>query len=212
MINTIVFDLGGVLVDWNPDYVFDGVFLDAPERKAFFYENVCTADWNEQQDAGRPIAEATDELVARFRDWEPEIRAFYGRWEEMLGGPIDAVVDILRQLKASKHPLYALTNWSAETFPIALGKYDFLHWFDGTVVSGVEKTRKPFDAFFEILFDRYDIQPKSAFFVDDNLRNVQAAQRLGMHAVQFTSAEQLRHDLADAGVDIARGDVGANAK
>lgn len=211
MINTIVFDLGGVLVDWNPDYVFDGVFSDAPERKAFFYDNICTADWNEQQDAGRPIAEATDDLVARFPDWEPEIRAFYGRWEEMLGGPIKDVVEILRQLKTDKHPLYALTNWSAETFPIALGKYDFLHWFDGTVVSGVEKTRKPFDDFFNILFERYDIQPESAFFVDDNLRNVQAAQRLGMHAVQFTSALQLRRDLAEAGVVIAQGDVGASS-
>lgn len=212
MVDSIVFDLGGVLVDWNPDYVFDSVFAGAPERKTFFYENICTADWNEQQDAGRPIADATDELVTRFPEWEPEVRDFYGRWEEMLGGPIDDVVEILRQLKAGKHRLYALTNWSAETFPIALGKYEFLHWFDGVVVSGVEKTRKPFDDFFKILFDRYAVQPESAFFVDDNLRNVQAAQRLGMHAVQFTSAQQLRHDLGEAGVHIAQDDAGANVQ
>ncbi len=200
MIDTIVFDLGGVLVDWNPDYVFNGVFEGQPERKKYFYENICTADWNEQQDAGRLISVATDELVAKHPDWETEIRAFYGRWEEMLGGPIADVVDILSSLKQAKLPLYALTNWSAETFPIALQRYDFLGWFDGIVVSGTEKTRKPFDDFFKVLFDRYNIDAKRAFFVDDNLRNVAAAKALGMHAVPFTTAEQLHSDLAHAGI------------
>lgn len=207
MIDTVVFDLGGVLVDWNPDYVFDKVFAGDLDRKAFFYEHICTADWNEQQDAGRLLSVATDELVAKHPDWESEIRAFYGRWEEMLGGPIAEVVEILKGLKEAKHPLFALTNWSAETFPIALGKYDFLRWFDGIVVSGVENTRKPFKEFFQILFDRYNIDAKSAFFVDDNLRNVAAAREFGMHGVPFTTASQLRSDLAEAGI-VLSGDAG----
>ncbi|GAB5403396.1 MAG: HAD-IA family hydrolase [Aureliella sp.] len=200
MIDTVVFDLGGVLVDWNPDYVFNKVFEGQLDRKEYFYQNVCTADWNEQQDAGREISVATNELVAKHPGWEAEIRAFYGRWEEMLGGPIAEVVDILKNLKESKLPVYALTNWSAETFPIAQRRYEFLSWFDGIVVSGVEKTRKPFGEFFQILFDRYNIDARRAFFVDDNLRNVAAARELGMHAVPFTTAEKLRSDLAEAGI------------
>lgn len=191
MIDTIIFDLGGVLIDWNPNYVFEQVF-DDETRKRYFFEHICTPDWNEQQDAGRPLQEATETLVAQHPDWEPEIRAYYGRWREMLGGPFHETVDILKQLKtAGNHRLFALTNWSAETFPIALEMYEFLHWFEGIVVSGVEKTRKPFADFYQILFDRYDVNPGRAIFIDDNFRNVEAGKSLGLHVVHFQSATQL---------------------
>ena len=200
MINTIIFDLGGVLIDWNPNYVFDQIF-DSEERKRYFFENICTSDWNEQQDAGRSLQEGTEMLVAQHPEWEHEIRAYYGRWREMLGGPIDDTVDILKQIKAAdSHRLYALTNWSAETFPIAQELYDFLNWFEGIVVSGVEKTRKPFAGFYQILLDRYRVDPAKAIFIDDNFRNVKAASSLGIHGIHFQSATQLKKELKDRNI------------
>ena len=153
-IDTIIFDLGGVLIDWDPKKVYRTIFKTEKEIE-WFFENICTNDWNENQDAGYPLAKATEELVAKHPEWEKEIKAFYGRWEEMLGGPIQETVEIYKQLKQnSSYKFYALTNWSAETFPIALERYDFLHWFDGRLVSGEEKTRKPFLDFYQKLLDK----------------------------------------------------------
>ena len=147
-IDTIIFDLGGVLIDWNPDYVYRTIF-DKEEDMRWFYKNICTSDWNEEQDAGRSIKEGTELLVKQFPDHEANIRAFYERWEEMLGGPLHETVEILRHLKFNTNlRLYALTNWSAETFPKALERFDFFKWFDGILVSGAEKTRKPFADFY----------------------------------------------------------------
>ena len=194
-IDTIVFDLGGVLVDWNPDYVYRTIFGDE-EKMRWFYKNICTPDWNEEQDAGRPLKQATEELVTKFPEQEQNIRAYYDRWEEMLGGPIAGTVELLRELKEKKHfKLYALTNWSHETFPIALQKYDFLHWFDGRLVSGEEKTRKPFLKIYELLAERFNIDPSKAIYIDDNKRNLEPAAQLGFHTIHFQSPEQLREDL-----------------
>jgi len=194
-INTIIFDLGGVLIDWNPNYVFDKVF-DDEEKKKYFFENICTADWNEKQDAGRTLKEATEELVTLHPEWEEPIRAYYGRWEEMLGGPIEESVELFRQLKQNgKYKLYALTNWSSETFPKALELYDFLHWFDGRVVSGEEKMRKPFPEFYKVILDRYNLTPSQTLFIDDNLRNVNAAEEIGLHIIHYQSPSQLKHEL-----------------
>jgi 2-haloacid dehalogenase len=195
-INTIIFDLGNVLVDWNPKYVFDDNYFDSPEKKDYFFKNICTSDWNEEQDAGRSIVEATQELVAKFPDWEKSIRDFYGRWTEMLRGPIHESVEIFRQLKASgKYKIYALTNWQAGLFDIALVRYDFLHWFDGRVVSGEEKTRKPFPEFYKRLLDRYSVTPSKALFIDDSSRNIKAAKELGINSIHFTSPAQLKEEL-----------------
>ena len=140
----IIFDLGGVLIDWNPDYVFKKVFQD-DEKLAWFYREICTMEWNENQDAGYPLVKATEERVALFPQYEEWIRMYYGRWEEMLGGAIDGSVSLLKKCIDSPNlKVVALTNWSAETFPIALKKFEFLHWFEGIVVSGEENTRKPF--------------------------------------------------------------------
>lgn len=201
-IDTIIFDLGGVLIDWNPMYVYRNYF-DAEEKRNYFFENICTSDWNEEQDAGRSIVEATQLLVEQFPDWEQPIRDYYGRWTEMLHGPVHETVELLRQLKASgKYKIYALTNWQADLFNIALVRYNFLHWFDGRVVSGEEKIRKPFPEFYQRLLDRYNVDPAKALFIDDNLRNVKAAEQLGIQSIHFLNPGQFREELKQAGIEV----------
>jgi 2-haloacid dehalogenase len=195
IINVIIFDLGNVLIDWNPKYVFDKMF-DDEERKKFFFENICTMEWNEMQDAGRPIKDATEELVQKHPEWRQYIEAYYGQWINMLGGPIHDTVEIFKELKQSgKYKMYALTNWSAELFPYALELYEFLHWFDGRVVSGEEKMRKPHPEFYHVLLNRFGVKPEEALFIDDNFRNIQAAEEIGIKTIHFKSPEQLRQEL-----------------
>jgi 2-haloacid dehalogenase len=155
-------------------------------------------DWNEKQDEGRSIVEATQELVEKFPDWEQAIRDYYGRWTDMLGGPIAETVELFRQLKTSgKYKIYALTNWQTSLFDIALVRYNFLHWFDGRVVSGEEKIRKPFPEFYQRLLDRYNVNPSEALFIDDNLRNVRAAEEMGIKSIYFQSANQFKNRLQE---------------
>jgi 2-haloacid dehalogenase len=199
-IDAVIFDLGGVLIDWNPSYVFDKMFEDEDQKKHFF-ENICTSDWNEKQDAGRPLKEASEELVAKHPEWKEYIEAYYGRWEEMLGGPIDGTVEIFRRLKQTgNYKLYALTNWSAELFPIALERYDFLHWFDGRVVSGEEKMRKPFPEFYQLILERFRLNVKETLFIDDNARNAKAAEAMGLKTIIFKSPTQLKEELINLGI------------
>lgn len=199
-INTIVFDLGGVLIDWNPLYVYRTIFK-TDEEIQWFFDNICTHDWNEEQDAGRPIKEGNELLIRKFPEHKENILAYYDRWTEMLGGPIGGTVDIFRELKANPAlKTYALTNWSAETFPIALERYDFLHWFDGRVVSGEEKTRKPFKVIYETLISRFNINPEEAVYLDDNMRNLHPAKDLGFSTIHFQNPEQFRKELSELGV------------
>lgn len=202
-IDTIIFDLGGVLLDWNPKYVFDENYFDTLEKRDHFFANICTSDWNEEQDAGRSIVEATQNLVQKFPDWEQSIRDFYGRWTEMLRGPIPETVEIFRQLKESgKYKIYALTNWQTGLFDIALVRYSFLHWFDGRVVSGEEKTRKPFPEFYQRLLDRYHVDPAKALFIDDSMRNIKAAEEMGINAIHFENPSQLKEELNNRHIKI----------
>ena len=202
-INTIIFDLGGVLIDWNPRYLYRKLISDEQEITTFL-DTVTTPDWNEEQDAGRTLAEGTAMLVEKHPHHKELIEHFYGRWSEMLGGAIQGTVEVLTELKASqRYHLYALTNWSAETFPIALEQFDFLNWFEGIVVSGTEKMRKPTAEFYHLLLTRYGVEAQQAVFIDDNLRNVQAAQAVGLHTIHFQSPEQLREELAALGVLIS---------
>ena len=190
-IETIIFDLGGVLIDWSPFYLYRKIF-NTDEEIQDFLDNICTFDWNEQQDAGRSLQEATQVLIAQHPQHESNIRAYYGRWEEMLGGPIHDTVDILQSIhQQGNHALYALTNWSHETFPIAQERYDFLQLFEGILVSGEEKMKKPDPRIYQLIIDRYKIEPSTALFIDDNLRNVEAARGVGMQAVHFQSPQQL---------------------
>jgi 2-haloacid dehalogenase len=195
VINTIIFDIGGVLIDWNPKYLYRKILKDE-DQVQWFLNNVCTSEWNDQQDAGRSFEEATRELISQYPEWQEAIEAWYGRWQETIQGPIDDTVTLLQELKdLQKFKLYALTNWSAETFPWALDNFNFLHWFEGIVVSGHEKTRKPFPEFYQILFDRYQIDPRHALFIDDNLKNIEGAQAVGLHTIHFQNASQARVEL-----------------
>ena len=199
-INTVIFDLGNVLINWDPNRLYEKIFNDAEER-IHFLTNICTPHWNEQQDAGRTWAEATELLINEHPYYENEIKAYYDRWAEMIGGPIHGSVDILKQLKAeNKVRLYALTNWSTETFPYALENFDFLQLFEGILVSGEEKLVKPDPAIYQLLLDRYQIVPEKSIFIDDSLRNVETAAKIGIHALHFTSSDKLRTELGIYGL------------
>jgi 2-haloacid dehalogenase len=194
-IETIIFDLGGVLIDWNPRYLYRKIFK-TEEEIDWFLENICTHDWNEKQDAGRSFEDATAELLEKFPDHAAPIQAWYDRWQETIGGPVHGTVEILSEIRNSKKfRLYALTNWSEQTFPWALDNFEFLHWFEGIVVSGVEKTRKPFPDFYHILLDRYNVDPAKTIFIDDSHRNILGAKDVGIHGIHFQSPDQLKTEL-----------------
>jgi 2-haloacid dehalogenase len=199
-IDTIIFDLGGVLIDWNPRYLYRKIFK-TEEEITWFLDNICTSEWNDQQDAGRSFDEAIRELISQHPEWEEQITAWHLRWKETFNGPIHETVEILRSIRESKRfRLYALTNWSAETFPWARETFPFLKWFDGIVVSGEEKTRKPFPDMYKILFERYNIDPGRAVFTDDNIKNIEGARLVGLPAIHFQNPEQLRQELIRLGV------------
>jgi 2-haloacid dehalogenase len=198
----IIFDFGGVLVDWNPVYLYKKLFKVEAEMHDFL-ANICTSDWNEQQDEGRTLREGTDYLIARYPEKAALIEAYYSRWEEMLAGPIEGTVDILQKLKnAGTYGLYGLTNWSTETFPIALARFDFFSLFDGILVSGVERIRKPNPAFYQLLLSRYNLLANECLFIDDNRRNTEAAIKLGISSITFENAEQLLKELNVHGIFI----------
>ncbi|HEX3761195.1 MAG TPA: HAD family phosphatase [Kofleriaceae bacterium] len=191
----VIFDFGGVLVDWNPRHLYRRLFPGDPERMERFLAEVCTTAWNEQQDAGRPWADAVAELVARHPAQADLIRAYRERWEETLAGPIDDSVAILGELRDAGHRLLGLTNWSHETFPLARARYRFFDWFHGIVVSGEERLIKPDPRLFVCLIERYRVDPARAVFIDDSPRNVAAAAALGLHAIHFRSPAALRAEL-----------------
>jgi 2-haloacid dehalogenase len=198
MIRNIIFDFGGVLVDWNPEYLFKDVFSTRSELD-YFLENVCTPDWNEQQDAGRPLAEAIRTLQERHPGYSDEIRLYYDEWTTMLGGPIEANVALLKPLKVN-YRLFGLTNWSAETFPIAVDLYPLFGEFEGIVVSGQEKLKKPDRRIYLRLLERYGLNAAECLFIDDSMRNVQAAIALGLQTLHVQENTCLRHELAQLGV------------
>jgi 2-haloacid dehalogenase len=202
-IDTIIFDLGGVLIDWNPKYVYRDVFNGDEEKVDWFLNTICTSEWNEAHDAGRPLKQGTELLVNQFPEYESWIRIYYDRWPDMLGGAIADTVDLLLQLKqTTPYKLYALTNWSAETFPVALERFGFLSYFEGIVVSGAEATRKPFPEIYEITLTRYNIVPEKAVFIDDNKDNVRAAEEMGMKGVHFKDTSQLVDALRTMNITI----------
>lgn len=193
MIRNIVFDFGGVLVDWNPEYLFRDVFSDRTELEHFL-TNICTPDWNEQQDAGRSLSEATRILQERHPKYHNEIRLFYTEWTTMLGGPIAQNVALLKPLKTN-YRLFGLTNWSAETFPIAYHLYPFFEEFEGIVVSGEEKLAKPDERIFLTLLERYELVAAECLFIDDNARNTRAATALGFHALHLQNDTCLKEAM-----------------
>ncbi len=196
---SVVFDLGGVLIDWDPRHLYRELIKDEAAMKAFLAD-VVGQTWNRQQDAGRSIAEANAELIANHPEHRELIEAYYGEFDRMMKGPIDGTVEVLQDLSANQVPLYALTNWSAETFPLAQARFDFLDLFKGVVVSGREGMRKPDTAIFELLCDRYDLEAEDTLFIDDHRPNVEAAEKLGFHTVLFSGPSQLRGRLTGWGL------------
>ena len=191
----IIFDLGGVLIDWNPKYLYRKIFAEQ-EKMDFFLSQICTPEWNEMQDGGRSLAEGTEILLRAHPEYKYEIHAFYDRWEEMLNGSLQGSVEILRYFyEAPDYSIYALTNWSGETWPIAQSRFNFLAWFDGIVVSGQEQMKKPDAAIYRLLLERYELEAAAGIFIDDNLRNVQAAQAIGLEAIHFENPSSLRSEL-----------------
>lgn len=197
---SVIFDFGGVLLDWNPRHLYRKLFGDDTAGMERFLAEVCTGDWNQRQDAGRPWAEAIAELVERHPTQAELIRAYRERWDEMLAGPIDGSVAILGELHAAGHRLYGLTNWSRDTFALTRPRYRFLDWFDGIVVSGEEGLIKPDARLYSRLIERYDIAPARAVFIDDSVPNIAAAEALGIRGIHFRSPDQLRAELTARGL------------
>ena len=199
-IKNIIFDFGGVVMDWNPRYFFKDYFND-DEKMEFFLKNIATDEWNAEQDRGRTLAEGTEIQVAKFPQWEKELRAYYDNWTTMLRSDIPKNVEVLRKLEHSNYELFGLTNWSAETFPYALENYDFFKIFGGNiVVSGTEKLIKPDPKIWEVLLERYHIKADESVFIDDNAKNIEVAKALGFITIHITPETDLEKELKDLGL------------
>jgi 2-haloacid dehalogenase len=191
---TIVFDLGGVLIDWNPRHLYRKLFDDEAAMEWFLAE-VCHSAWNEEQDRGRTFAAAIEEAAARHPDHRPMIAAYFERWDEMMAGPIEGSVEVLEELRVAGYELHALTNWSAETFPFARERFAFLGWFESILVSADVGLIKPDPAIFELLLERIGRSPTECIYIDDNPKNVAAAAAVGFDGIAFADSAQLRHEF-----------------
>jgi 2-haloacid dehalogenase len=196
----VVFDLGGVLIDWDPRYLYRKLFSGDDTAMEHFLATVCTQDWNRCQDAGRSFAEGARLLKTQHPDKAQLIDAFGDRFDEMMAGPIGGSVEILRELRDRRAPLYGLTNFSTETYPLALRRFEFLGWFRQILVSGAVKLIKPDPRIYELMLERFGIERGSIVYIDDHPHNVQAARQLGIHSIYFTSPARLREELAELGL------------
>ena len=198
--SVVVFDLGGVLIDWDPRHLYRKLFAGDEAAVEHFLATVCTHEWNRWQDAGRSFAEGARLLKVEHPDKAELIDAYGNRFDEMIAGPIAGSVDILAELRDRGTPLYGLTNWSAETYPAALQRFAFLRWFRGILVSGEVGLIKPDPRIFTLLIERFAIEPQRAVFVDDVEANAAAVLPFGIHAIHFTTPANLRQELAGLGL------------
>jgi 2-haloacid dehalogenase len=196
----VVFDLGGVLIDWDPRHLYRKLFAGDEAAMEHFLATVCTHEWNRCQDAGRSFAEGARLLKAEHPDKAELIDAYGARFGEMIAGPIAGSVEILAELRDRDLPLYGLTNWSAETYPPARERFGFLSWFRSILVSGEVGVIKPDPRIFELLIERFAIDPQSAVYIDDVEANVAAARPLGIHTIHFTTPAALREELVELGL------------
>ena len=199
-IKNIIFDFGGVVMDWNPRYFFKDYFND-DERMEFFLKNIAEDEWNAEQDRGRSLQEGTEIQIQKFPEWENELRAYYDNWSTMLKSDIPENVEVLRKLEHSDYELFGLTNWSAETFPYALENYDFFNAFKGKiVVSGTEQLIKPDPKIWEVLLERYQLKSEESVFIDDNPKNIEVAETLGFLTVHIQQETNLEKELRNLGL------------
>jgi 2-haloacid dehalogenase len=203
-ITAVVFDLGGVLLDWDPRHLYRKLIADPAELDDFL-GRVCTPRWHLAHDLGADTEESCRELAAAHPDLADLIMAWSRRSEEMIAGQIDAGVDILAEVKGTGLCCLALSNMEADKFAVRESSYPFFVHFDGCVISGAEGVVKPDRRIFEILLARYDLEPAAAVFIDDIAANVEAARDLGMAAVRFTTSGQLREDLRQLGIPLTPG-------
>lgn len=194
MIKNIIFDFGGVLLDWNPRYLYKSYFNNDEEMEHFLAD-ICNGEWNIRQDAGRPFAEAVKELQAKFPEYAEAIQMYDDEWEKMLKCELPESIDLLKELKFMGYGIYGLTNWSAEKIGYAFANYSFFSLFDGIVVSGVEKVVKPDRKIYEILLERYSLKPGECVFIDDNQDNVDMAKVLGINAIRFDNIGNVKEHL-----------------
>jgi 2-haloacid dehalogenase len=193
--NTVLFDLGGVLIDWNPRYLYRPLFDGDNAAMEQFLARVCPPEWNHQMDAGKPFAEAVAERQQLYPEHTALIALWKDGWQRMLREEIADTVQILSELRGRGTQLFALTNWSAETFPVARARFPFLAWFQDIVVSGEVKLAKPDPRIFELTIRRTGLDPSDTLFIDDSAPNVEAARAVGLHAEHFTGAARLRSVL-----------------
>ena len=191
---TVIFDFGGVLVDWDPRYFYRTVFANEQETE-WFLTNVCTSEWNSRHDAGISFAENAAALIKKYPQYEMQIKQFYTGWPQMLKGEIAGTHDIVDKLKKAGVKVYGLTNWSAETFPIAYKRFEVFHKLDGIVVSGEEKCIKPGKEIFHRLLSRFNLRASDCIFIDDNTDNIATAKALGFDTILFKNATQLQMEL-----------------
>jgi 2-haloacid dehalogenase len=195
--NIVIFDLGGVLIDWDPRHLYRKLFCGDEAAMEDFLATVCTAEWNRSQDAGRSCAEAVRLLQDRHRDHAELIEAYYMRFDEMMAGPIVGSVEILVELHGRGTPLYGLSNFSSETYPLALRRFPLLRLLRKVVISGDVKAIKPHPRIYQILLGGSGIDPQSAVFIDDVVANIETARQLGLHGIVFAGSDALRHELAE---------------
>jgi 2-haloacid dehalogenase len=193
--DAVVFDLGGVLINWNPRHLYKSIFARAEEMEQFL-ATVCTQEWNELHDAGASYEDTMPALIRKYPHFEKQIRAYSERWSEMLGEALDGTVEVLHILRAQKkHRLLALTNCPADKYQHEVEKYPFLQWFEGALVSGEAKMKKPDPRIFELLISKFKLNPQRTIFIDDSQKNVEVANSLGIHGIHFKSPSALLMDL-----------------
>jgi 2-haloacid dehalogenase len=193
--SVVVFDVGGVLIDWDPRHLYRKLFSGDEPAMEHFLANVCTHEWNRGQDAGRSFAEGARLLKLQHPQHAKLIDAYGARFNEMMAGPIVGVVEILAELRERGTPLYVLSNFSTETFPLAFERFDFLRWFHGMVISGEVGAIKPDPRIYEVMLARFAIDPRRAVYIDDVAANAEAARPFGIHGIHFTTPGALREEL-----------------
>ena len=195
MIKNIVFDFGGVLVDWNPRYLYYPYFNGDEAQAEWFLANICTYTWNVQMDGGKPFSEGVAELTAQYPEWAEAIEVYHSRWNEMIGGEVEGTASLVRRLKEAGYRVYGLTNWSLETYPMIRDRYKVFSLFEEVVVSGEEHLLKPDEKIYRCLLERYSLKAEESVFLDDNADNVAGAEAVGMAAIRFESATQAELEL-----------------
>lgn len=196
----IIFDLGGVLIDWNPRHLYRQLFNGNETKMDYFLTIVCSQEWNSKQDAGYPFSQAVADRIKLFPEYEPYIRAYFSRWEEMIKGEIKGTVKLLSNLRDNGYHLYALSNWSAETYPLIYKRFNFLSWFEEVVISGQVKMIKPNASIFNLLLNQINFSAQECLFIDDSDKNIETANRLGFQTIQFYSPDHLNLELCKRGL------------